>query len=144
MKKTLSIAIYILICWIFLWLWFYFWRTSYVFDDQVDDNFDKQTKCINMSKDIREYLKDEFEFDYMEDNIWKSKIWNISVWYNKKLDSCLADTTEYITLNSKDKWWNTITHYTLYNINKWYEVIKQCNDKDWCKEDYKNEVSKYK
>lgn len=132
--KNAIIVILILIC---CWLGFM------VYQNQNKDNsvFEKQKECSSLYQSVKDYIIEDHWFNIP--NVWKSEVWSVRTRYNKELDTCLAETHEYVTLNWSG-WYKNFTVYSLYDIYNWYEVIDDCASIDNCEKDFRSVVNKYK
>ena len=115
MKKSAVFIWAIIICCIFLWIGFYFWRTSYVFDDQVDEVslFDKQAKCSELYNNYKDKLS------YANSD--SSSLSDLSVSYSSSLDNCIAAwIIDYGTLD------NRLYEFNIVNASRWDQSIYKC------------------
>jgi len=132
--KNAIIVILILIC---CWLGFMVYQGQY----NNKSVFEKQKECSSLYQSVKNYLTEEHSFNLSD--VWKSEVWSVKTRYNKKMDTCLAETTEYVSL-----WWDgtndTFTVYSLYDIYNWYKLLEDCSSNHWCQSEFKNAVDKYK
>ena len=136
--KNAIIVILILIC---CWLGFMVYQSQ----NKEASVFEKQKECTALYPTVKEYIIDQEEIKADESIWWYSyrEVNNIELWYNKKLDSCIAkvNISDMNYLHTDSRWEK---RYELTDIQKIIDVTNQRKSLFSCEYNPNNKDSSWK